>query len=76
MIADWDAVARLVAVGASLLLIVLLVTGAVRRPLKLALAGLLAGSVAYLVNSAPQFAIHAETRPWIDLAAIFTPFWT
>ena len=45
MITQIDIVVRLVTCGATLLVLVLLLTGEVRRGLKLPLAGLLIGSI-------------------------------
>lgn len=72
----WDIVLRLVTMGADLLLIVLVCVGQVRRPLRLALIGMLFGSICYLLNSTPQFGIARPVRMGIDLFSIFTPFWT
>lgn len=76
MIAQIDIVIRLVTCGASLLLLVLLVTGEVRRGLKLPLAGLLLGSIGYLLNSSSMIVYGTPAQPWTDLASIFTPFFT
>jgi AraC-like DNA-binding protein len=76
MLTQIDVVVRLVACGASLLLLVLLLTGDVRRGLKLPLAGLLIGSIGYLINSSSLIVNGTPARPWTDLASIFTPFFT
>ena len=76
MLTQIDVVVRLVACGASLLLLILLVTGDVRRGLKLPLAGLLIGSIGYLLNSSSLIVYGTPARPWSELASIFTPFFT
>lgn len=76
MIERLDIAVRLVACGASLLLLVLLVTGEVRRGLKLPLAGLLIGSIGYLLNSSSLIIYGTPAQPWTDLVSIFTPFFT
>jgi AraC-like DNA-binding protein len=72
-----DIAVRLVACGASLLLLVLLLSGEVRRGLKLPLAGLLLGSIGYLANSSSQLFYAAPTSlPLGDFLSIFTPYFT
>ncbi|WP_427969727.1 helix-turn-helix domain-containing protein [Altererythrobacter sp.] len=75
MIETLDSAVRLIATGASLLLLTLLLAGQVRRPIKIALAGLLAGAVAYLLNSSPAFRLDWPYHHFIDLMSLFTPFW-
>ncbi|MEE1877271.1 hypothetical protein [Altererythrobacter litoralis] len=75
MIETLDTSVRLVAVGATLLLLVLLLAGEVRRPIKVALAGLLLGAAAYLFNSAEGLRPSPALRPLIDLGSVFEPFW-
>lgn len=75
MIETIDIAMRLIAIGASLLLLVLLLFGKVRMGIKVALAGLLVGAMAYLSNSSPAF---REMMPWTrynDLASLAVPFW-
>jgi AraC-like DNA-binding protein len=77
MIERVDIAVRLVACGASLLLLVLLLAGEVRRGLKLPLAGLLMGSIGYLANSTSQFFYGNPTSlPLGDFLSIFTPYFT
>lgn len=76
MAVEWEIVLRLVTIGADLLLIVLVLGGDVRRPLRLALVGMLLGSACYLLNSAPQFGIPRHIRLGLDIFSVFTPFWT
>jgi AraC-like DNA-binding protein len=77
MIERVDIAVRLVACGASLLLLVLLISGEVRRGLKLPLAGLLVGSIGYLANSISQMFFGDPTSlPLGDFLSIFTPFFT
>ena len=77
MIERVDIAVRLVACGASLLLLVLLLAGEIRRGLKLPLAGLLVGSIGYLSNTSSQFFYGTPTSvPLSDFLSIFTPFFT
>ena len=76
MITQIDLVVRLVTCGATLLVLVLLLTGEVRRGLKLPLAGLLVGSIGYLLNSSSLIVYGTPAQPWTDLPSIFTPFFT
>lgn len=77
MIERIDIAVRLVACGASLLLLVLLLAGEIRRGLKLPLAGLLVGSIGYLSNSTSQFFYGNPTSlPLGDFLSIFTPYFT
>jgi AraC-like DNA-binding protein len=76
MIAHIDIAVRLVTCGAAILLLLLVVTGEIRRGLKLPLAGLLIGSVAYLLNSSRLIVHGTPVQPWVDLLSIFTPFFT
>lgn len=70
-----DIIVRLMAVGASLLLLVVLIAGSVRPALKIPLAGLVVGGAAYLVNSAGLIEPQQVIRRLIDLVSIVTPFW-
>ncbi len=72
MIERIDIAVRLFACGASLLLLVLLLSGEIRRGLKLPLAGLLVGSIGYLLNSSA--ALLSETRPLMPLADFLSIF--
>lgn len=76
MIANLDIAVRLVTCGAAMLLLLLVITGEIRRGLKLPLAGLLVGSVAYLLNSSQLIVHGTPIQPWVDLLSIFTPFFT
>jgi len=76
MAPDWEIVLRLVTIGADLLLLVLVLGGDARRPIRIALAGMLVGAACYLLNSAPQFGLSRPVRAWIDIFSVFTPFWT
>ncbi|MEE9434525.1 MAG: helix-turn-helix domain-containing protein [Sphingorhabdus sp.] len=71
-----DTVIRLMSVGASLLLLLLILVGRVRWSLKIALAGLLIGGSAYLINSSSFLPIPQNFRYAIDLISLITPFWT
>lgn len=76
MIENLDTSVRLIAVGASLLLLTLLLAGQVRRPIKIALGGLLISAAAYLINSSTVIHPPRSIRPFVDLASVFAPFWT
>ena len=77
MIERIDIAVRLLACGTTLLLLVLLLAGEVRRDLKLPLAGLLVGSIGYLLNSSSQLFNNTQTPlPLGDFLSIFTPFFT
>ena len=76
MIEALDTAIRLISIGATLLLLILLLAGRVRRRIKLALGGLLISAIAYLINSSPVITPPPEYHPYIDLGSIFTPFWT
>lgn len=58
-----------------MLLLLLLLAGDVRRGLKVPLAGLLVGAVAYLANSSDAAREMTLYFPLIDLASIITPLW-
>lgn len=75
MTETWDTSIRLVAIGASLLLLAVLLAGQMRAGMKLALCGLTLGAAAYLVNSAPAFAPPSAIDPFVDLVSLLTPFW-
>ena len=76
MIETLDTTVRLVSIGAALLLLVLVIAGKARRPIKIALIGLLFSAIAYLINSSTVITVPQPYRPFVDLASIFTPFWT
>lgn len=70
-----DTALRLIAFGSSLLLLILLLAGEVRRDIKIALTGLLIGSMAYLINSSSAFRAVIPWLQFVDLASLFAPFW-
>ncbi|MBX7540947.1 AraC family transcriptional regulator [Qipengyuania sphaerica] len=76
MIEDVNMTARGFALGASMLLLLILVSGKVRFDIKVAVAGLLLGSSAYLLNSSPLIERSMAVQPWVDLVSLLTPFWT
>lgn len=71
-----ETVLRLVTIGADLLMIALLLANRVRRPLRIALVGMLFGSICYLLTSSPSFGLERTLRVALDLFSILTPFWT
>lgn len=76
MIESLDTIVRLITIGASILLLLLLLAGRVRRPIKIALGGLLISAIAYSINSSTDMGPDRPLRHYIDLASMFTPFWT
>ena len=76
MIERLDIAVRLVACGANLLLLVLLLAGEMRPGLKLPLAGLLIGAIAYLLNTTRGIVGLPGHFPLSDFVSIFTPFFT
>lgn len=76
MVSQWDIVVRLVAVGASTMLLALLIAGPVRRALRLPLIGLLLGAIAYLLNSSGRLEWLGALRHLVDLVSLLTPMWT
>lgn len=76
MIEALDTTLRIATAGAATLLLLLLVAGRARAGIKITLAGLLLGAVAYLFNSSPLIA-RGQTglESAIDLFSLFTPFW-
>ncbi|MFZ9396299.1 MAG: helix-turn-helix domain-containing protein [Erythrobacter sp.] len=75
MIETLDTSVRLIAVGASLLLLVLLLAGEVRRSIRIPLSGLLVGATAYMFNSAEALRPGPALVPLVDLGSVLTPFW-
>jgi len=76
MIESLDTIVRLISIGASLLLLILLLAGDARRSIKVALGGLLISAIAYLINSSLYLGPDRPVRSFVDLASMFTPFWT
>lgn len=76
MIERLDIAVRLFACGASLLLLVLLLAGEVRRGLKLPLAGLLVGAIGYLLNTTGGILGLPGPLPVSEFLSIFTPYFT
>lgn len=76
MIEQLDIAVRLVACGANLLLLVLLLAGEMRPGLKLPLAGLLIGAIGYLLNTTRGIVGLPGHFPLVDFVSIFTPFFT
>ncbi|MFN2100491.1 helix-turn-helix domain-containing protein [Altererythrobacter sp. MF3-039] len=73
---DLQIALRLMTIGAALMLLVLINSGAVRRPLQIALSGMLLGGACYVFNSSPDLRAPDSIRPLVDLFSITTPFWT
>ena len=73
---DLETTIRLMAIGASTLLLLMLMAGSVRRDLKLPLAGLVVGGAMYLALSSSNIVIPPVIRPAVDYVSLLTPFWT
>jgi len=74
MIEQWDYLIRLMSLGSALTLIAMVVASEVRLSVRAPLIGILVGSVAYMLNT-PVMTDRGPMSPWLDLAAISTPFW-
>lgn len=70
-----DTVIRLMAMGAGVLLLLLLMLGEVRNALKLPLAGMIVGGVLYLFNSSNSMGVGSPFFEPLDLISLTTPFW-
>lgn len=75
MALDADIIVRLMGVGASSLLLVVLLTGSIRRSLKIPLVGLVIGGAAYLINTSGMMDRGTLYLMLIDLVSLITPFW-
>ncbi|MEO0689298.1 MAG: helix-turn-helix domain-containing protein [Pseudomonadota bacterium] len=75
MIEDFDLLVRLVAIGASLMLLALIVEGEMRSDIRVSVIGLLVGTVGYLINSTPLIGSSGAIDPWVDLVSLSPPFW-
>lgn len=76
MIEQINLAVRLTTVGSSMLILMVVLLGSARRPLKLSLAGLLIGSAAYVIHSEPGFGMSWQTAFVFDVFSLMTPFWT
>ena len=74
MIEEFNYLARVIALGAGLMLLAQIVSNDARQNLKLPLIGMLVGVIAYLVNSTPLKGIQGPLDPWINLVSLSTPF--
>lgn len=75
MIEQWDFLVRVMAIGASVMLVAQLTAGEVRPAIKVPLIGLIIGSIAYLINSSAAMQPTGFVDPFVDLVSISTPFW-
>ena len=66
---------RLIAIGAGLLLLALLVAGEVRRKILIPISGMIVGATGYLLNSTPLMAPTGPLDPVVDAISISVPFW-
>ncbi len=71
-----DTVIRLMSVGASALLLMMILVGNVRRSLKIVVTGLLIGGAAYQINSSTFLKLDRAIELALDLISLSTPFWT
>ncbi|MEM7689749.1 MAG: helix-turn-helix domain-containing protein [Pseudomonadota bacterium] len=76
MIEQIDFFTRIVAIGASLMLLAQLVEGNINKPIKIAVIGLIIGAIAYLINASPALRPAGRAQPWVELIAVFPPFWS
>ena len=72
---DANIVIRLMGVGASSLLLVLLLAGSIRASLKIPLVGLVVGGASYLINTSGMMDRGTVLLIAIDLVSLITPFW-
>lgn len=75
MIEQFDFLVRLMAIGAALMLLAQIVSGEVRKAIKLPAVGMIIGVIAYLVNSMPQLGRDQLFVPFLDLVSILAPLW-
>ncbi len=75
MIESIDYSVRLIAIGAGLLLLALLVAGEVRRKILIPISGMIVGATGYLLNSTPLMAPTGPLDPVVDAISISVPFW-
>jgi AraC-like DNA-binding protein len=76
MIETFDFYIRLIAIGAGLMLLALLVEGRMRVTIKVTLVGLIMGAIAYLINSSPVLEPSGLPDIALDLVALSPPFWS
>jgi AraC-like DNA-binding protein len=74
MIEQIDYLVRLIAIGAALMLIAQVVAGEIRDAIKFPLVAMVIGVIAYLINSCDLLLAEGPLDPWVDLAAISSPF--
>ncbi|MEP3420218.1 MAG: helix-turn-helix domain-containing protein [Erythrobacter sp.] len=75
MIQNVDFLVRMIAVGAAIMLLAMIVANHVRAPIKIPLIGMIVGVAGYLMNATPLMMATTPVDPIIDLVAISTPFW-
>ncbi|MDJ0642651.1 MAG: helix-turn-helix domain-containing protein [Erythrobacter sp.] len=75
MIESIDYSVRLIAIGAGLLLLAMLVAGEVRQKILIPICGMIVGVTGYLVNSTPLMAPTGPLDPVVDAISISVPFW-
>ncbi|QFT77302.1 AraC family transcriptional regulator [Erythrobacter sp. THAF29] len=75
MIEQVDFLARMIAIGAAMMLLAQLVSGDVRKAIKLPAIGMIIGVIAYLLNSSPLMGPENALDPLVDLVSIFAPLW-
>lgn len=76
MIEQVDYFTRLIATGASLMLLALIVEGEMRSGLKVTIIGLLIGTIAYIVTSTPMLEPGGWAGGVMNLLALSVPFWS
>jgi len=72
---DADIIIRLMGVGASSLLLIMLIAGSIRQSLKTPLIGLVIGGAGYLINTSGMLEPLTLFRILLDFVSLITPFW-
>jgi len=74
MIYEFNALIRMIALGAGLMLLAQIVANQVRAQIKWPLVGMIVGVIGYLVNSTPLSAPQGIFDAAVDLVSLSTPF--
>lgn len=74
MIDDINFLVRMIALGSALMLLAVISANTIRIQIKVPLIGVIAGVIAYLLNSSPLIELSSWIDPWIDLISLSTTF--
>ncbi|MEO0464710.1 MAG: helix-turn-helix domain-containing protein [Pseudomonadota bacterium] len=74
MIEEFNYLARVITIGAGLMLLAQIVASEARDKLKLPLIGMVIGVIAYMTNSTPLKVGMGPLDPWMNLVSLSTPF--